>query len=638
MIAVIAFILALLGLFGTWPILSSKFWKTITGYNFIAGIESELHSRIGAYSSLDGWILILFSIVLIGMMFMVTTPTLLRIRRILIGSAWGFYFLELIAALNSNIQVQGFAGLIYVVLMLSIALGLAFTQWGSKSALVSSLQGQPTSEFDVASQTVTQIIKSATQSNKWRIELKNDKDEIPSVKEITGAAMLKIGRDTSWANIPISRDKTFVSRRHATFTPQPNGVIVRFEDAKYSMIVNGKLHKPSERMFLESQMELDVELVAGWGPFLRIQVVPVQRSVFHPKAMASVSDQIMRRYKNARSQIKAALFLIVLSVFGMGNLSMMATARVEALYKIKEHQLKEAKLKINKVQKNLEEKVAQLKGLQSKIESLQQEYIAAKKRLEETAGQNQMLKSQVDSLKQALEDVSQKMHTIDAETIHALEEQLQTLQDYILGKSIFLGLIPITRGNNIGASQGTVWIGKFNNNYYIITADHVVFPEDYSENSITAKNVLLLVKKYKEGIIDTTNLKDEDFYVIDRTKFTRYRDVDVALLKIPNAGEYSDFAIPIELNIENEIINQGNLVSWFGFPEGHYTAGTIGFCTDIDECCIICNTPTYHGASGGPLFKIDENGKITAFAVVSGMSISQQLTNKFSLLHNYMFR
>ncbi len=648
MIAVIAVILALLGLFGTWPILPGHFWETITGHSYLAGIESELHSRIGAYSAPDGWILIILVAVLVAMMFMVTTPTLLRIRRFIIGGAWVFYFFELFAALNSNVPTKGFAGLIYTFFMLSIALGLAFTQWGSKNALVSSLQGKPTSEFAVATQTITQIIQSAAQSNKWRIEVRDNQDEAPKVKEITGSSILKIGRDPSWANFPVSRDKTYVSRRHATFTPQPNGVIVRFEDAKYSMLVNGKLHKPSERMFLENQLELNVELVAGWGPFFKIQVAPIQRSVFHPKTMASVSDQLLQRYKTTRTQIKAALFLILFSVFGMGNLSMMATTSVKALYQLKEQQLQQAKLKINKVQKNLEQKIAQLKGLQTQIENLQQQYLAAKKQLEETAGQNQVLKSRVDSLKQALEDVSQKMHTIDAETIHSLEAQLQTLQDYILGKSIYAGLVPIQKGTTKTSSLGTLWIGKIHNDYYLITADHVLYPEDHpeetednkdhSEEIVPLTNNILLWKKYREGRIDTANVTEEYYQVIGRDNFTRYPKLDIAIMKIDNPGEYREFALPVNPNIGEEVINHGDFVSWFGFPKGQYASGKIGFCTDLNDCCIICNTPSYHGASGGPLFKIDENGNIIVFAVISHISLGHQLTQQFSLLHDYMLR
>ncbi len=636
MIAVIAVLLALLGIFGTWPLLTGSFWGEMTGYSYVAGIESELNARIGAYGAPDGWLLILIAFILLIMMFMITTPVLMRIRRVIIGTTWLFYFLEFFATLGAPIPFKGFAGLFYTFVMLSIAFVLAFTQWGSKSALVSSLQGQPTSEFDIASQTVTQIFKDAAQVFKWKVRTRGEGAQVEKEREFTGKTLLKVGRDPNWADFVIDRENKYVSRRHASFASQPNGIVVRFEDAKYSMNVNGQLHKPSERMFLENQFYLEVELVAEYGPHLTIQATPFRRSMVHPKTMASVSGQLFNRYKSARLQIKAALMLILFAVVGMGNLSMMATSSVEALYKIKAQQLKEAKTKIHQVQKELKKKLADLQNLQKRIESLQNEYLAAKQKLEETSGRNQQLQQKVDSLQQALKEVAENMRNLDAESIHAIEEQIRTYQDYVLGKSVFLGILLLQNG----ANSGTVWIGKYNQNYYFITADHVIYPEDHgNEQEIDPTNYIVLCKRYREGIPDTTNLSDEDLIKIDRRLFNRFRDIDIAVLKIDQSiGEYANFALPIDPTLADKIINEGNLVSWFGFPKGHYASGTVGFCTEIVDGCIVCNSPTYHGASGGPLFKIDNEGAIMAFAVVSGLGISEQLTNRFALLQEYMLR
>ena len=642
MIAVIAVLLALMGIFGTWPVIEHGFWAKVTGFGYLKGIESELHTRIGAYFAPDGWILIVSGIILLGMMFMITTPTLLKIRRGVIGVVWGFFALELLNTIATPLKMDSYAGLIYTVIMLSIAFALSFTQWGSKSALVSSMQGMPTSELDVAKKTITEFIKGATQGHTWKVSYKDDQEASPVTKEISGAGILKIGRDANWANLVISSDKTYVSRRHATLTPQPNGVIIRFIDAKFSMMVNGQLHKPDERMFLENQFNLDVELVAGWGPYLKLEVVPVRKSILHPQSVKNVSDQVLQRYKSARLQIKAALILILFSLLGVGNFSMMATGRMEALYNLKKQELLKTEGQLKKLKGQFQEKLAELAELQNNLKQLQQKKAELEKKFFEEKGKKEELKKQLDSLQAQLEKTKEKLEKGNTRAnVQALEEQVRALQDYYLGKSVFLGFVPVEENDEIiGGAQGTVWIGRTNNNYYLITADHVIYPEDYEEDiEGNIQPVIMLITRYREGEVDAKNLSKEDVIPIERSKFTRFQEVDIAVLKLDDIGEYGRFAIPVHLGIEDSVVVAGNFVSWFGFPQGHYVSGSIGFCTDTEDCCILCNTSIYHGASGGPLFKIDNDGNIEAFAVISRFSIQQeQLVNKFALLKEYMFK
>jgi len=609
MVAVICALLAMLGLMGTWPIFSgSGFWAKFTsGSGEVLNMFQLPQTRINIWFYPEGIILILGSLILFLSLFLVTKPWLLKARRVFLGVLWAFYGAELIAAIFSGISFNLYVGLFFTFSCLTVAFIISFTSIGSQSALVSTQQGLPTSEIQSLKQTLVDLVASSRRDVEWQIR----SQDLHTARNVTiKRDTLKVGRDSRWADLLIPDEFNFVSRRHATFSPQMNGVIIQFRDAKYGMKINGKIYPPDSGSVYIPSNQLQVELVGGWGPHLDIDVRIVEEKVSAPKMVKNATSLVRERYQFARTQIKLITMLVLFVVIGVGAVSTNMTSAVMA-------EIKSRQIALNQEKKRHTRTKKQLARVQKKLDNI----LVSKKQLEiKLRDMGQVLDKYADSLETLRKKLKNKTTHYEAEAIVQIQEKANEIGSTLLKYTVFPAVVPSGDEN---AFLGTMWFGRVGQMLYLITASHVVYPEKFDESissqDITDDNIYLIL-----------NTEKEEYQKIPRSKFTCNTSSDWAYIKLgPIPDElkpYQEIIPIIDPVYIDSVIMKGKFISWAGYPNGKATIGSIGMCTGIDsDQYLLTTNPSYHGASGGPVYVIPDSDDepIRAIGVISGIQFGQ---------------
>jgi len=609
MVAVICVLLAMLGLMGTWPIFSgSGFWARFTsGSGEVLGIFQLPQTRVNIWFYPDGIILIVGSLVLFLSLFLVTKPWLLKARRVFIGLLWAFYGAEFIAAISSGAAFNLYVGLFFTFSCLTVAFIISFTNIGSQSALVSTQQGMPTSEMQTLKQTLVDLVASSRREVEWQIR----SQDLQTARNVTiKRDTLKVGRDSRWADLLIPDEFNFVSRRHATFSPQMNGVIIQFRDAKYGMKINGKVYPPDSGSVYIPSNQLQVELVGGWGPHLNIDVRIVEEKVSAPKMVKNAASLVKERYQFARMQIKLITMLVLFVVVGVGAVSTNMTSAVMA-------ELKSRQLALEKEKKQHIRTKKQLSSVKKKLDNV----LASKNQLEKKLrNMGQELDKYADSLETLKKELEKKTTHYEAEAIVQIQEKANEIGKTLLNYVVFPGLIP---SNKESYFLGTMWLGRVGQTLYLVTACHVVYPEKYEEN-ISSRDIA------EDNIYLVLNAEKNEYQKIPRSKFTCNTNNDWAYVNLgPIPDElkpYREIIPIIDPAYIDSVIAKGKFISWVGYPSGNATIGSIGMCTGIEANHYLLTTnPSYHGASGGPVYVIPDtpDEPIRAIGVISGVQFGQ---------------
>ncbi len=579
MIGVIAVLLSLFGLMGVWPVLKEPALMKALTWSPKADPMLSLTGgmRLGwkVLTFPDGMILLVGAFFLLFTLFLPTSRGVVWMRRILIFVLMTIFGLELVMALSQNVPFSHLSGLLYTEFMLVVGWIFSLTNLGSHNAFMSTIAGMPKSDFKTMMEQGQTLLQEIRRTVQWHVRVNGREQRISK-------DTLAVGRDPSWADVVIPEEHRYVSRKHVLLRPAGSkGISIEFVGARYSIRVNGELHKPEERVVMVYQPFCDLELVAGYGPSMRVEMQQKVASMFSAKTVTRAGSLVRDRYRLAKTQVRVAVMVLMLGVMGGALMNWTTTVNVMASLQHIHSLARKAQREFQEAQEKLERIRAQLRKVQEEREELEDALATERARRRE-------IQAMLDSLQRVQDSLMQEApQSVDFATLNEVGERY--FEKFIQGV-VKCGLV-------IGAKEnsGTFWFGNLNGKLALFTAAHVVdnpygfvllsLDDEIDQAVFQTRScrpfidvvvgyqneIIKLVKnKYGDYPERTLEVMNEPYHIllIGVSYFKTYRDKAVFIFPKDVSEDIMEAIVPV-ISYENlrERVEQPTVVAmWLGFP------------------------------------------------------------------------
>lgn len=191
-----------------------------------------------------------------------------------------------------------------------------------------------------------------------------------------------------------------------------------------------------------------------------------------------------------------------------------------------------------------------------------------------------------------------------------------------INTTTFVGLI------KCGSSEGSGFIAKYKNEYYMITDYHVVFNED---NMIYDSFVSIAFHTQTTSFNSFNSLNIDD--IRQCVVYSSERDnEDLVIIKVTDIEDIANRTIPIpEISLEETSIDTlwGCDVCLLGQPLSlerqlpfrfkPFLSRGIVSSYDISEGLFVVDSPSYYGNSGGVVLVVDQDANIRIVGIVQNL-------------------
>ncbi|GEM_PF-1867105 len=640
MLAAFLVLIALFGLFLNWPRIPAGSLIAFLSHGFQA--EKNVFDFLkefsqGAFTRIDGIIVIAVSVIIFITLFLHTTKTLVYIRSVILFIITALLGTELLVAVKGGSHLYAYAGLLYTTMFFALAFLASIFKLGSEKSLRSTIQGKPMTESQALTQSLMKTISMAAMSVKVKI-IPNDtvNQEWQKGEEKTFEKFeINIGRDKNWADVVLGDNWRVVSRRHGKIMVVGNSLFYTPIAQKYAFAINNTPYTTATQ--LPNNAELS--LVSGFGPTFKIEYESEKKSIFHPKTVSRTAQLMHNEYKKLQTTMRVFVVIALLGIPAFGGFS-----QIQAIAwsnKLSSYRKDVA---------NLNSKIADLKNTylayMDSLNSVKNE-IAKKKeeieRLKQVSSRKdrriRVLKNEVDKLKQKLEELSNRGETKEA--LNEVRDIVKDIDNFTKTQSI-PSVFPIVtifqEDDSIKESAGTGFFAYNNKGeVYAITIAHVLGGIDntkaiafiglnrtYIDNPTDlSEDVKDLLAKGFQKDIDIEELGKElvkkrilpisvsEWKFSNRIDFKKYSD-SVAYFKLP-AKIAKEVATPFKLS---NSVKEGDFVGVIGYPSWT-RAHTAGLIIDVEIDYVKIFAQTYHGYSGSPDFIVNPSVRDSCFNVVA---------------------